>query len=110
MNRSTPLKTQKADAAKDYDKIFNTQIKELDGLYKARSSIEKGIDPFTGTALDATNVQKAINTLNERIAKRESYLSKHPELSKLWNASAYVNQENQSSQELDKSWKQYLNE
>lgn len=57
------------------DKDFMSSINNLDDLYKARASIEKGVDPMTAMVLPQGQLDIAKKTINSQIASRESIIS-----------------------------------
>lgn len=70
------LKKTSGKAEPRIDKDFMSAINNLDGLYKSRASIEKGVDPDTAMYLPPEQLEIAKKTIQSQIANRESIISR----------------------------------
>jgi hypothetical protein len=67
------------DAKKDA-KEFRREIGGLDGLYKSRAAIEKGLDPITGAVIPQTQIDEAKATIQGQIDSKEEWMkTEYPE-------------------------------
>ena len=67
---------------------FSTYISQLNNLYKARSSIKKGVNPYTGNLIPQENIKKALDDINLQIRRLEGYLEyAYPEQFKVYKQS-----------------------
>jgi hypothetical protein len=56
-------------------KEFRTWVSQLDGLYRNRASIEKGLDPLTGAVIPQQQIDTAKATINREIQSKEQFIS-----------------------------------
>ena len=70
------LKKTSGKAEPKIDKDFMSAVNNLDGLYKARASIERGVDPYTETSLLPEQLEIAKKTINAQIGNRERIISR----------------------------------
>lgn len=66
---------KKAGAEKEKTaKEFRQYQGQLDGLYKAKASVQKGYDPISGQVIPQTQIEDALKTINEKIFDKENYM------------------------------------
>jgi hypothetical protein len=70
---------KEGDSKKDA-KEFRREIGGLDGLYKSRATIEKGLDPITGAVIPQTQIDEAKATIQGQIDSKEEWMkTEYPE-------------------------------
>lgn len=53
---------------------FRQYKSQLDGLYKAKASVQKGYDPYTGELIPQTQIATALKTIDDQIIRAERYM------------------------------------
>lgn len=54
---------------------FRKEIAGLDGLYKSKASIQKGVDPLTGQIIPQDNITASLATIDGQIQSKEAWIS-----------------------------------